>query len=190
MRLRLKTGNATRDVAAGKLWAAAGTADFTLDLGGAALGPGLVNAHDHLHRNHLPRIEHDTGDLVTRAVVAASHEVRPLRLDGDGCAFARFDGITLSRRASSWMGPAALATMAKRSDYFWHGYVGNLALRDLHDRLFPDGPRYDYPFPRARALALTASGGPRAAKRRLRYLMRLKAQARAVTRFVMSSPTR
>jgi hypothetical protein len=131
---------------------------------------------------------HDTGDLATRAVVAAGYEVRLLNLDHGG--FARFDGITLSRRAAEWMGPGALATMSRRSDYFWHGYVGNLALRDLHNRLFPDGPRYAFAFPRARALALTASGGPRAAKERLCYLLRLKAQARAVARFVMSSPTR
>lgn len=34
-------------------------------------------------------IEHDTGDLVTRAVIAAGHEVRFSRLDGDGGAIAR-----------------------------------------------------------------------------------------------------
>ncbi len=56
MRLRLEAENATRDVAEGRLQAAAGTADFTLDLGRGALFPGLVNAHDHLHRNHLPRL--------------------------------------------------------------------------------------------------------------------------------------
>lgn len=128
-------------------------------------------------------IEYDTGDLMTRAVLAAGHKVRLLSLDGGG-GFARFDGITLSRRAAEWMGPGALATMSRRSDYFWHGYVGNLALRDLHDRLFPDGSRYDYPFPRARALALAASGGPRAAKERLRYLLRLRAKARQIARFV------
>ena len=56
MRLRLEAGNATRDVAEGRLRAAEGPADFALDLGNAALLPGLVNAHDHLHRNHLPRL--------------------------------------------------------------------------------------------------------------------------------------
>ncbi len=56
MRLRLEAKNATLDVAEGGLRAAGGTADLTLDLGGAVLLPGLVNAHDHLHRNHLPRL--------------------------------------------------------------------------------------------------------------------------------------
>lgn len=124
---------------------------------------------------------HDTGDLVSHAVLAAGHEVRLLNLEHGG-AFSRFDGITLTRRAAVWMGPAALATMASRSDYFWHGWVGNLALKRLHDGLFPDGPRYDFPFSRARSLALTASGGARAARSRLRYLARMAREVRAIRR--------
>jgi len=131
-------------------------------------------------------IEHDTGDLVTRAVLAAGHEVRLLSLDHGG-GFARFDGITLSRRAAEWMGACALATMSRRSDYFWHGYVGNLALRDLHDRLFPDGPRYDYPFPRVAALLRAVSPSPRKMRDRLFYLWRLRRQAAAVRAFARSA---
>lgn len=56
MRLRLEAVNATRDVEGGRLSAEEGEAALTLDLGDATLMPGLVNAHDHLHRNHLPRI--------------------------------------------------------------------------------------------------------------------------------------
>jgi len=56
MRVRLEAGNATWDVADGKLSAPERKADLTVDLGDATLMPGLVNAHDHLHRNHLPRI--------------------------------------------------------------------------------------------------------------------------------------
>ncbi len=56
MRFRLEAGNATRDVEGGRLSTPEGVAAFTLDLGETTLMPGLVNAHDHLHRNHLPRI--------------------------------------------------------------------------------------------------------------------------------------
>ncbi len=56
MRFRLEAGNATRDVEGGRFSAPEGEAVLTLDLGDATLMPGLVNAHDHLHRNHLPRI--------------------------------------------------------------------------------------------------------------------------------------
>jgi hypothetical protein len=131
-------------------------------------------------------IEHDTGDLMTRAVLAAGHEVRCLSLDHSG-GFARFDGITLSRRAAEWMGARALAAMSRRSDYFWHGYVGNLALRDLHDRLFPDGPRYDYPFPHVAALLRAASPNLRKTRDRLSYLRRLRRQAAAVRAFARSA---
>jgi hypothetical protein len=131
-------------------------------------------------------IEHDTGDLMTRAVLAAGHEVRLLSLDHSG-GFARFDGITLSRRAAEWMGARALAAMSRRSDYFWHGYVGNLALRDLHDRLFPDGPHYDYPFPRVAALLRAVSPNLRKTRDRLSYLRRLRRQAAAVRAFARSA---
>jgi hypothetical protein len=36
--------------------AAQGSVDLTLDLGAGELRAGLINAHDHLHRNHFPRL--------------------------------------------------------------------------------------------------------------------------------------
>ena len=126
---------------------------------------------------------HDTGDLATRAVVAAGYEVRLLNLDHGG-GFARFDGITLSRRAAEWMGPRALATMSGRSDYFWHGYVGNLVLKRLHDRLFREGPPYAFAFSRAAALVRALSTSARQTRDRLAYLRRLRRQAAAVRAFV------
>lgn len=56
MKLRLVTETRTIDIAGDRIVPRDGTADLVLDLGGAALLPGLVNAHDHLHRNHLPRL--------------------------------------------------------------------------------------------------------------------------------------
>jgi hypothetical protein len=132
-------------------------------------------------------VEHDTGDLVTRAVLAAGHEVQLLSEDGAGGAFARFDGITLSRRASLWIGARSLARMAKTSDYFWHGWAGNLTLKELYDGLFPEGPPYDYPFSRTAALAAAISTDPRRTRDRLSYLLRLRRQAAAVRAFVRGS---
>lgn len=56
MRIRLATRAVTLDVEGGRIAAPGGPADATVDLDGATLAPGLVNAHDHLHRNHLPRL--------------------------------------------------------------------------------------------------------------------------------------
>jgi cytosine/adenosine deaminase-related metal-dependent hydrolase len=56
MRFRLEAENVARDVEGGRLAAPEGEAALTLDLANSTLMPGLVNAHDHLHRNHLPRI--------------------------------------------------------------------------------------------------------------------------------------
>ena len=54
MRLRLVAGPVAVDVDGGFLSPRGGRPDLVLDLGAAELRPGLVNAHDHLHRNHLP----------------------------------------------------------------------------------------------------------------------------------------
>lgn len=56
MKLRLVTHAGALDVEDGRVAAGGGPADVTVDLDGATLRPGLVNAHDHLHRNHLPRL--------------------------------------------------------------------------------------------------------------------------------------
>jgi cytosine/adenosine deaminase-related metal-dependent hydrolase len=44
------------DVAGGRILPADGRPDITIPLGAGTLAPGLINAHDHLHRNHYPRL--------------------------------------------------------------------------------------------------------------------------------------
>jgi cytosine/adenosine deaminase-related metal-dependent hydrolase len=56
MKLRLVAGGKAADVDGGLLAPRGVRPDMVLHLGGAELLPGLVNAHDHLHRNHLPRL--------------------------------------------------------------------------------------------------------------------------------------
>ncbi len=56
MRLRLVTHAGALDVEDGRVAHGGATPDVSVDLDGATLSPGLVNAHDHLHRNHLPRV--------------------------------------------------------------------------------------------------------------------------------------
>ncbi len=56
MKLRLVSESLTLDVENGRVVSRAGAAGLTLSVGEAEIRPGLVNAHDHLHRNHLPRL--------------------------------------------------------------------------------------------------------------------------------------
>jgi len=57
MRYRLVDADGTACVVAdGRIADADAPCAFTLELDGARLRPGLINAHDHLHRNHYPRL--------------------------------------------------------------------------------------------------------------------------------------
>ncbi len=56
MRLRLLSAGGALDIEDGRIAVPDGRAVLTLDLGEAGIRPGLLNAHDHLHRNHLPRL--------------------------------------------------------------------------------------------------------------------------------------
>ncbi len=56
MRYRIVAANASVGVEDGKIVADAGRFDFTLDIPDGELRPGLINAHDHLHRNHYGRL--------------------------------------------------------------------------------------------------------------------------------------
>jgi len=56
MRLRLLSSAGEIDVEGGRIAPRGGGPDLALPFGDVEVRPGLVNAHDHLHRNHLPRL--------------------------------------------------------------------------------------------------------------------------------------
>jgi hypothetical protein len=56
MRLRLLSSAGEIDVEGGRIAPRGGGPDLALPLGDVEVRAGLVNAHDHLHRNHLPRL--------------------------------------------------------------------------------------------------------------------------------------
>lgn len=56
MRLLINARNRSVAVAGGRIVFVAGPFDLVLDLPSAEIRPGLINAHDHLHRNHYGRL--------------------------------------------------------------------------------------------------------------------------------------
>ena len=55
MRLLIHARNRSVAVEAGRIVEAVGGFDRVLDFPDAEIAPGLINAHDHLHRNHYGR---------------------------------------------------------------------------------------------------------------------------------------
>jgi hypothetical protein len=129
---------------------------------------------------------YDTGDLATQAVLDAGWQVDLLHRDDLGDLF-RFHGITLSRRGAEHVGGATLARLAGRDEYYFRGYAGNLFLKRLHDRLFPEGPPYDFPLrPLPLARACRRSPPAEIAWRR-EYWRRLQEGAARVEAFVRAN---
>src|SRR5215217_6394908 len=58
VRLLIRTHDAALGVEAGRIVPPSGRFDVTLRVRDGILHPGLVNAHDHLHRNHFGRLGH------------------------------------------------------------------------------------------------------------------------------------
>ncbi|HET9984849.1 MAG TPA: amidohydrolase family protein, partial [Longimicrobiales bacterium] len=54
MRLRIEAANGAVGVEGGRIVPAEGRFDVALRIPDGVLRPGLINAHDHLHRNHYP----------------------------------------------------------------------------------------------------------------------------------------
>lgn len=56
MRIRIEAANATVDVEHGHIVESEGRADVVLRIPDGEVRPGLINAHEHLHRNHYGRL--------------------------------------------------------------------------------------------------------------------------------------
>ncbi|HEU4631128.1 MAG TPA: hypothetical protein VFS08_15360, partial [Gemmatimonadaceae bacterium] len=56
MRLRIEAANGAVGVEGGRIVPAEGRFDVALRVPDGVLRPGLINAHEHLHRNHYPRL--------------------------------------------------------------------------------------------------------------------------------------
>lgn len=56
MRMLINAGNRAVGIDGGRIVPADGTFDVTIDCPQGEIRPGLINAHDHLHRNHYGRL--------------------------------------------------------------------------------------------------------------------------------------
>ena len=145
---------------------------------------GFLPANEYMDLSAPTRVWRwfDTGDLATQAVRDAGYQVQLLRLDETTGEVVMFRNITVFRRPADWVGASILNTI--KGHYFWRGYIGNLALQRLHDSLFQDGPRYEFPLHIRLLLAQSISGGPREMLWRCRYLHRAWQDVRKVRRFI------
>ena len=130
---------------------------------------------------------HDTGDLLMRAVAARGGVVDILRFDEER-RFERFDALTNTHLLRTFGGEGALLTLARGDAYLLEGCLGNLALRPVYTRLFPDGPAFEFPTRTASLLRALAVSGPRRVARAARRLFALRARARRVARFLAAGP--
>jgi hypothetical protein len=126
---------------------------------------------------------YDTGDLLMRAVVARGGTVDLLRLES-GDQFARFDALTNTHLLRVFAGQAALLALVPGDAYLREGCLGNLALRGLHARLFPEGPPFEFPLRASALFRALAAAGPRELARAVARLLELRASARRVEAFL------
>jgi hypothetical protein len=128
---------------------------------------------------------YDTGDLLSLAVMQAGYQIRFHHLDRSG-EIVRFFGVTLTRRGAGHLGERRLAWMAGRGRYFWRGWVSNLALRWLHNRLFPSAPPYGFSFRASALLRRSLWATPRKQLYRICFVQRIWRSAKRVEEFVRS----
>ncbi|HMA30001.1 MAG TPA: hypothetical protein VKS23_09060 [Thermoanaerobaculia bacterium] len=144
----------------------------------------------------LPRVEgevngerpgqwrgHDTGDLLTRAVARRGGRIDVLPL-GDEGAFVRFDALTNAQLLAAWSGDGPLLALAREHVYFREGCLGNIALRRLYARTFPDGPPFSFRVPTAAVWAAMASGGLGSLRDAASRARRMRAGARRIEKFL------
>jgi hypothetical protein len=126
----------------------------------------------------------DTADRVARAVKEAGFDVPLLDLAEAG-AFVRFDAITMTRLLAAWVGEETLLKMAMTNPYFRRGCLGGLALADVHDESFVDGPRFGLPLPAA-LLWRSLLRHPRTFLRAVRDFVEFQKGAKRIRRFLGS----
>ena len=126
---------------------------------------------------------HDTGDLLTSAVVALGGEHEVLRFEDAG-SFVRFDALTNVHLLATWAGHEPLLSLARRHAYFREGCLGNLALRAVYGKKFPGGPPFSFELSAAALWTGLASGGLASLRDGVRRWRRLRAGARRIEEFL------